>query len=349
MKNVQWHKGSNRWVVEICIDGRRIHGGYFTNIEEAEKRVIDLREEGRKGKRDVSNIKPIEIKLKGQTIYIDEYNIEKYNEKKWYIRLEQQTGRYTPCTSIVNKQGERQIVSLGRYLFIANNNIQYRIRYNDLNPCNCVSNNVDVIDSRQGNIDRIAIATAKRELRRENKEERLLRRKIAKEQRECDKTAKLEDKRRITKENKEKRQAEKKATQEAIIKRRLEDKTITIIAEIERVRKGLDVKTTKEQKRINDLLTKLGRYTPPPINDDIIDNSHWIPLPDTWGACQLNWIVNINADYPNVVNNSFRFDGQLYHYNTREDANIALLSKHTDNLQYEILDSLRQLGLARTV
>jgi hypothetical protein len=43
VKNIGWHKGSNRWRVRIAVKGKPAYCGYFSSLEEAEKIAIAKR------------------------------------------------------------------------------------------------------------------------------------------------------------------------------------------------------------------------------------------------------------------------------------------------------------------
>ena len=44
-KGVSWNKGCNKWLSQIKLEGKRIHLGYFDNLEEAAEVVRKAREE----------------------------------------------------------------------------------------------------------------------------------------------------------------------------------------------------------------------------------------------------------------------------------------------------------------
>ena len=44
-RGVCWEKGAGKWRVQITLDGRKIHIGYFTDVEEAAEAARAAREE----------------------------------------------------------------------------------------------------------------------------------------------------------------------------------------------------------------------------------------------------------------------------------------------------------------
>ena len=43
IRGVSWNKALGKWKVKIGHNGKHIHGGYFTNIQDAETKAIELR------------------------------------------------------------------------------------------------------------------------------------------------------------------------------------------------------------------------------------------------------------------------------------------------------------------
>lgn len=43
VRGVTWHKRTGKWMVQAQVNGVKHHGGYFTNMGEAEKAAINLR------------------------------------------------------------------------------------------------------------------------------------------------------------------------------------------------------------------------------------------------------------------------------------------------------------------